>query len=268
MSGQSSRDLDLAQETQNSCVRCNALLFVARRFFVFGQLVVPLVVGKAKFRRGRFGFANADFTALIQKFLNECIIGSFFGDMFHETNCSPGSDLGQRPLCGTKRASEVLVYPKTDLFELESPFTDLGGKNLLEVLETLMAPDINTARKLAQDHCAAWTDKSPERVANRYAEKTSMVMNGGEPMTSRAQISDMAQGFMADFPDLVLSLDTVLVADHHMVYAWTFEGIHEDTGNHVRFSGWEEWDLDENLNVSKSLGWYDSVDYDRQVAGA
>ncbi len=130
-----------------------------------------------------------------------------------------------------------------------------------------MTLDINTARKLAQDHCAAWTDGAPERVASRYAEKTLMAMNGGEPMSSRAQISDMAEGFMADFPDLVLSLNTVLVADHHMVYAWTFEGEHKDTGNHVRFSGWEEWDLDEHLNVSKSLGWYDSADYDRQVAG-
>ncbi len=86
-------------------------------------------------------------------------------------------------------------------------------------------------------------------------------------MKSRTEIGDMAAGFMADFPDLVLNLDTVLVADHHMVYAWTFEGHHRETGNHVRFSGWEEWDLDDNLKVTKSLGWYDGVDYERQVAG-
>ena len=86
-------------------------------------------------------------------------------------------------------------------------------------------------------------------------------------MTSRSEISEMAAGFMADFPDLVLSLDSVLVADHHMVYAWTFEGHHKETGNYVRFTGWEEWDLDENLKVTKSLGWYDAHDYERQVAG-
>lgn len=95
-----------------------------------------------------------------------------------------------------------------------------------------------------------------------------MIMNGGDPMTSRSQIGDMAAGFIADFPDLVLSLDTVLVANHHMVYAWTFEGRHKETGNHVRFSGWEEWDLDEDLNVTRSLGWYDNADYERQVAGS
>ena len=130
-----------------------------------------------------------------------------------------------------------------------------------------MMPDIQSARKLARDHCDAWTRKDADQVANRYSENTTMIMNGGEPMTSRSQIREMANGFMTEFPDLVLRLDTVLVADHHMVYAWTFVGQHKETGNKIRFSGWEEWDLDENLNVSKSLGWYDSLDYERQVAG-
>ncbi|WP_170689468.1 nuclear transport factor 2 family protein [Ruegeria faecimaris] len=130
-----------------------------------------------------------------------------------------------------------------------------------------MTPDVQTARRMAQDHCAAWTNRASGDVAGRYAEHTLMIMNGGEPMKSRTEIGDMAAGFMADFPDLVLNLDTVLVADHHMVYAWTFEGHHKETGNHVRFSGWEEWDLDDNLKVTKSLGWYDGADYERQVAG-
>jgi hypothetical protein len=51
-----------------------------------------------------------------------------------------------------------------------------------------------------------------------------------------------------------------------MVYAWTFEGHHGETGKLVRFSGWEEWDLDDDLKVTKSLGWYDVEDYNRQVA--
>lgn len=128
-----------------------------------------------------------------------------------------------------------------------------------------MTPNVETARQIAQDHCQAWSNRDPKAVAGRYAEQTSMGMNGGEPMTSQAEIGEMAAGFMADFPDLVLTLDTVLVADHHMVYAWTFEGHHAGTGNHVRFSGWEEWDLDDDLRVTRSLGWYDAADYERQV---
>lgn len=92
-------------------------------------------------------------------------------------------------------------------------------------------------------------------------------MNGGTPMLNRTEIAGMASGFMEDCPDLILSLDTVLVADHNMVYAWTFEGHHKATGNLLRFSGWEEWDLDDDLNFSKSLGWYDEADYEQQVAG-
>lgn len=128
-----------------------------------------------------------------------------------------------------------------------------------------MTPDFDTARRMAEAHCAAWTQKKPDTVAERYAQNATMIMNRGEPMTSRSEIGEMAAGFMANFPDLVLSLDTVLVADHHMVYAWTFQGQHKESGNHVRFSGWEEWDLDENLQVARSFGWYDGADYDRQV---
>ncbi|MEP0944373.1 MAG: nuclear transport factor 2 family protein [Rhizobiaceae bacterium] len=131
-----------------------------------------------------------------------------------------------------------------------------------------MTPDLKTARSMAANHCAAWTNQTPDAVASRYAEQAVMIMNGGEPMTNQSQIGEMAARFMADFPDLVLSLDSVLVADHHMIYAWTFTGHHKGTGNHVRFSGWEEWDLDDDLRVSKSLGWYDAADYERQVAGA
>ncbi len=129
-----------------------------------------------------------------------------------------------------------------------------------------MTPDVDTARKLAEVHCAAWTSLSPDAVAERYSASTNFVMNGGEPMTTRAEIAEMAGGFMVDFPDLVLTCNTVLVADHHMVYAWTFEGHHGETGKLIRFSGWEEWDLDDDLNVTKSLGWYDVEDYNRQVA--
>jgi len=128
-----------------------------------------------------------------------------------------------------------------------------------------MTPDYDTARKIAEVHCAAWTNISPEIVAERYSTTTSFTMNYGEPMTTRNEIAAMASGFMADLPDLVLTCDSVLVADHHMVYTWTFEGHHRNKGKRVRFSGWEEWDLDDELKVVKSLGWYDVEDFDRQV---
>ena len=129
-----------------------------------------------------------------------------------------------------------------------------------------MIPDNHTALKIAEAHCAAWTSRTPDAVADRYSASTSFSMNYGEPMTTRAEIASMASGFMADFPNLILTCDHVLVADHHMIYAWTFEGHYRETGKLVRFSGWEEWDLDDDLKVKKSLGWYDVEHYNNQVS--
>jgi SnoaL-like domain len=131
--------------------------------------------------------------------------------------------------------------------------------------DTNLIPDMKKARKIADAHCAAWTSRSPDCVARRYSTTTSMVMNGGEPMTTRAEIAEMAGGFMAEFPDLKLVCGSVLAANHHMVYTWTFTGTHIRTGNSVAFSGWEEWDLNDNLEVTRSLGWYDAEDYEQQV---
>ena len=33
----------------------------------------------------------------------------------------------------------------------------------------------------------------------------------------------------------------------------------------VSVPGWEEWDLDADLKVKTSLGWFDAVEYDRQI---
>jgi nuclear transport factor 2 (NTF2) superfamily protein len=118
-----------------------------------------------------------------------------------------------------------------------------------------MVPDIDTARRLAEAHCAAWTSRSADTVAERYASSTNFSINRGEPMTTRAENAEMAAGFMANFPDHVLTCDTLLVADHHMVYDWTFEGHDQETEKLARFKGWEKWDLDDDLKVVNSLGW-------------
>ena len=85
-------------------------------------------------------------------------------------------------------------------------------------------------------------------------------------MTTRAEIAEMAGGFMSDFPDLVLTCSTVLAAERHIVYAWSFEGHYRQNGKFARFTGWEEWDLNEELKVINSRGWFDADDYERQIA--
>ena len=77
----------------------------------------------------------------------------------------------------------------------------------------------------------------------------------------------MAAGFFADVPDLTLVCDKVRCAGDHVVSLWTFTGTHSGTKNPLRVVGWEEWDLDADLKVKASRGWFDADEYGRQTAG-
>ena len=81
----------------------------------------------------------------------------------------------------------------------------------------------------------------------------------------RTGVAAMAAGFFADVPDLTLVCDAVRCAGDHVVYVWTFTGTHASTNNPLRVAGWEEWDLDADLAVVASRGWFDAADYERQT---
>ena len=131
-----------------------------------------------------------------------------------------------------------------------------------------MPIDPTSVAKMARDYTAAWNSGSADAVASFYAEDGQIVINRGTPWQGRAGIAEMAAGFFADVPDLSLTCDEIRLAGNHAVYVWTFTGHHAGTGNRLKVSGWEEWDLAEDLKVRASLGWYDGDDYARQVAGS
>lgn len=121
---------------------------------------------------------------------------------------------------------------------------------------------------MAGEYTQAWNSKSPEAVASFYAEDGEIIINRGEPWTGRSRVADMAAGFYADVPDLSLDCDEVRCAGSHVIYVWTFTGHDAKTGNPLKIRGWEEWDIDENLKVKASRGWFDAEDYAQQAAGA
>ncbi len=129
-----------------------------------------------------------------------------------------------------------------------------------------MALDHETVSRLAAAYTAAWNSGSPEAVAAFYAQDGQIVINRGNPWIGRKGIVDMAAGFFADVPDLKLVCDDVRCAGDHVAYFWTFTGTHASTKNPLRVVGWEEWDLDADLKVAASRGWYDADDYARQSA--
>jgi uncharacterized protein (TIGR02246 family) len=129
-----------------------------------------------------------------------------------------------------------------------------------------MAVDPEKVRTMAETYTAAWNSGSPEAVAAFFAQDGQIAINRGKPWCGRHGISEMAAGFYADVPDLKLCCDDVRCAGNHVAYFWTFTGTHSGTRNPVRVVGWEEWDLDADLKVTASRGWYDADDYSRQTA--
>ncbi|MGB2179051.1 MAG: SgcJ/EcaC family oxidoreductase [Hyphomonas sp.] len=121
--------------------------------------------------------------------------------------------------------------------------------------------------KLADGYTAAWNTGSADAVAGFYAEDGQITINRGDPWLGRTGVRDMAAGFFADVPDLVLSCDGIRAAGTHVVYLWTFTGHDAGTNNPLEIHGWEEWTLDVDGKVQSSLGWYDAEDYARQVEG-
>ena len=101
-----------------------------------------------------------------------------------------------------------------------------------------MTIDPERARALAEAYTAAWNSGSPDAVASIFSPNGQIVINRGKPWIGREGVAAMAAGFFGDVPDLALSLRVV---------------------------GWEEWDLDPDLQVVASRGWFDAADCERQT---
>jgi uncharacterized protein (TIGR02246 family) len=128
-----------------------------------------------------------------------------------------------------------------------------------------MTFDHESVSQMAAAYTAAWNSGSPDAVASFYAPDARIVINRGRPWVGRQGISDMAAGFFADVPDLQLVCDELRCAGDHVAYLWTFTGTHAATKRPLRVVGWEEWDLDADVKVTASRGWYDAADYERQT---
>ncbi len=127
--------------------------------------------------------------------------------------------------------------------------------------------DPDAVAEMAADYTAAWNSKSAEAVASFYAEDGEIIINSGDPWVGRARVQDMAAGFYADVPDLMLTCDELRCAGTHVIFVWTFTGHDAGTGNSLNIRGWEEWELGPDLKVQASKGWFDAEDYARQVEG-
>lgn len=122
-------------------------------------------------------------------------------------------------------------------------------------------------RDFARRYTAAWCSREAARVAAFFAPNGSLSVNGALA-AGRGAITEVAQGFMAAFPDMELLMDDVRIEGDRAVYHWTFIGTNNGPGgrgHRVRFSGFEEWKIGEDGLIAESRGHFDNADYQRQL---
>ena len=124
--------------------------------------------------------------------------------------------------------------------------------------------------EFGQKYTDAWNSKVPEKMASFYAEDGTLTVNNGTPAVGRKQLAETAKSYMDAFPDLELTMDSLTKGNETYRYYWTFKGTNSGpngTGNKVNFSGFEEWTMNDQGLVQKSIGTYDADDYARQLNG-
>jgi hypothetical protein len=122
--------------------------------------------------------------------------------------------------------------------------------------------DLGELENFAARYAQAWGTHKPEKVSAFFAENASISVNDGPP----APITEVARGFMADFPDMIVSCDKLEPRDDRVVFHWTLTGTYAGTGNKVRISGYELWKIDTDGLIAESKGHFDAADYEKQLA--
>jgi predicted ester cyclase len=133
---------------------------------------------------------------------------------------------------------------------------------------TEMTMDPARLKEFGTKYTAAWCSQDPGGVAAFFAESGSLKINDGAPAVGRSAIAAAAQGFMTAFPDMVVTMDSVMLEGGRAVYRWTLSGTNTGpggTGKAVRISGHEEWTLGADGLIAESQGRFDEADYHRQL---
>lgn len=126
------------------------------------------------------------------------------------------------------------------------------------------------ARRVAQmaaEHAAAWSENSPDKIGELFAEDGTIIVNDGDAHVGRTAIIENAKELLQTFPGLVVLCHETRHAGNRAVFIWTLEGRHAETGNGISLPGWHEWELDANMRVMHCKGYFDPADLERQIKG-
>ncbi len=114
----------------------------------------------------------------------------------------------------------------------------------------------------------AWCSQQAALVAACFEENGSFAVNSGRPSIGRRAIEGAAQEFMTDFPDMVLTLDRLVMEKAQLRYYWTMTGTNSGpggSGKSLRISGYEVLEMAETGLIQSAIGHYDEAEWARQI---
>ena len=120
----------------------------------------------------------------------------------------------------------------------------------------------------AQRYAAAWCSQDAASVAAFYSADGSLSVNDSPPAVGRRAIAEVAQSFMTAFPDMRVVMDKVVEQVDRAEFHWTLTGTNSGpggTGQRVRISGVELWQIGGDGFIASSRGHFDSSEYRRQL---
>ena len=128
--------------------------------------------------------------------------------------------------------------------------------------------EINELKNFGTKYAEAWSSQKPESVAEFFSENGSLKVNDNPPAVGRAAVAKVAEGFMAAFPDIEVTMDSLIDTSDGTEFHWTLTGINSGpggTGKKVKVSGYELWKFDNDGLILESIGSFDSEEYNRQL---
>jgi predicted ester cyclase len=131
-----------------------------------------------------------------------------------------------------------------------------------------MKLDAAYLHEFAKRYTAAWCSNDPAQVAGHFSPAGSLRVNDAAPAVGPSAIREVAQGFMAMFPDMNLTMDDLKTDGDRAVYHWTLAGTNTGpggSGQRVRISGYEEWTISVDGLIAESLGHFDDAEFQRQL---
>jgi hypothetical protein len=120
----------------------------------------------------------------------------------------------------------------------------------------------------AKSYAQVWCSQRPNFVSYFFAEDGVLQINEGEPAEGTEAITNVVKGFMDAFPDMIVSMDSLITKSDKTRFYWTLTGTNNGTngtGNKVNISGFEEWVINKEGLIQESKGYFNNKEYERQL---